>query len=211
MHTRLSLAPTSARARRGAALQQSRYKPGSPFFRAPLEDNMHASWLASQGIRYHYSKSKQRCQLCRWTTNKFLRKCPICERDVAPNCKPLSCWKDEENHCRIRHTLIGTLKHIRFKIQFMSDGMNADELKIQSKGLSYTDLPLGIQVNIMLFLFQAKDFIWAPHFNVKYVGTRKCDCPVCQSSRSQSTDNQLCYLPEYPTSSQSGDDGYFGI
>ena len=207
----LSLAPTSARARRGAALQQRRYKGGSLSYTAPLEDNKHASWLESQGIRFHYSKYKQRCQLCRWTTDKFRRKCPICERYMAPNCKPISCWKDEVNHCRICHTLIGTLKHIRFKIQFMNDDMKKDELDIQSKGMSYKDLPLGVQVNIMLFLFQVKDFIWSPHLNVKYVGTQKCECPICQSSRSQSTDNKLCYLPEYPTSLQSGDDGCFGI
>ena len=127
--------------------------------------------------------------MCWKHVSRFRRKCPICERFIAPGCWPKLCWSDEVNHCRNCHALLGTLKHIRFKIQYMSVETKKAERETQSNAISYNDFPLGVHVNIMVYLFQVKDFLWSPHRNRKYTSTQMCGCPTCKPYSFQSTES----------------------
>ena len=142
--------------------------------------------VANQGIRCQHAKYPQKCQSCGKNISRFRRKCPICERFIAPNCEPKLCWSDELNHCRHCHAVIGTLKHIRFKIQYLPNDAETTEQEDQSNLISYKDFPIEVQVNIMIFVFQVKDFLWSPHRNRNCISTPMCRCPMCTRYRSQS-------------------------
>ena len=159
--------------------------------------------LESKGIQLCKSKHTKRCQLCRKHQSKYRRTCPICGRLIAPGCWPVQCWSDELNHCRNCHAVIGTLKHIRFKLQYMTNlpGMDLHEhlrFKLQmttksrintrdpwSNVVSYEDFPVGIQINIMLYLFEAKDFVWSGYYTSKHPSAPTCGCPSCTYFVSQ--------------------------
>ena len=212
----MSLVPTSARWRRGC-------QP------TPNEARlMHK--LNSQGIRFHKSRHPQKCQLCWKHRSRFRRKCPICENFIAPGCWPVLCWSDELNHCRDCHTLIGTLKHIRFKLQYMTSlpGMDRYEhlrfklgmatktketaQETQSNVISYKHVPLGVQLNIMVYLFQTKDFLWSTYYTFKHTSTPTCGCPSCAHHNFQSTDDNISYFPLiYNTITQSWNNASHGV
>ena len=137
------------------------------------------SQLVSKGIQAYKSNKPKDCQLCWKHKSRFRRKCPICERLIAPGCWPVRCWCDELNHCRNCHTVIGALKQIRYNAQYVPHNSEPDTQKICPKTTSYKDFPIGIQINIMLFLFQTKDFIWSGLYIVKNPRIQKCGCPTC--------------------------------
>ena len=118
------------------------------------------SRLEAQGIQACKTRYPRKCQLCGKHQSRFRRKCPNCGRLVAPGCQPLQCWSDELIHCRNCHTLIGTLKHIRFRVENTIEDSGAKTQETQSDIMSYRDFPVGIQINVMIYLFQSKDFLW---------------------------------------------------
>ena len=164
--------------------------------------------LQYQGIQLYKSRHVRTCQLCRKHQSKYRRRCPICERLVAPGCWPVTCWSDELNHCRDCHTLIGVLKHHRFKLQYNTHEPDVDIHKTQPNVTSYLDLPIGAQITIMVYVFHIKDFVWSEyHTNKLPRGINDtCGCPSCTNLAFQLKSNnsplgafQLCkfYLPSY--------------
>ena len=173
----MTLVPTSATGRRGGIANRPLPIPTEN----RTKKEAHVLKLTSQGVYYHHSKHPKKCQMCWKHVSRFRRKCPICERFIAPGCWPKLCWSDKLfdavtgmllNHCRDCHAVLGTLKHIRFKLQYMSTEVQNNEQEIQSNAISYTDFPIGVQVNIMMYLFQVKDFLWSPHYNRSIINTK---------------------------------------
>ena len=173
----MTLVPTSATGRRGGIANRPLPIPTENRTKKEAYDLK----LTSQGVYYHHSKHPKKCQMCWKHVSRFRRKCPICERFIAPGCWPKLCWSDKLfdavtgmllNHCRNCHAVLGTLKHIRFKLQYMSTEVQNNEQEIQSNAISYTDFPIGVQVNIMMYLFQVKDFLWSPHYNRSIINTK---------------------------------------
>ena len=205
-----TLVPTSARGRRGGIANRPLPIPTEnreylmrggittvPLTRAAMVAQKEVRKLTGQGIECTHTRCPQRCQLCWKHVSRFRRKCPICERYIAPGCWPELCWSDELNHCRSCHAVLGTLKHIRFKIQYMSMEVQYDEPESQINAISYLDFPLGVQINIMVYLFQMKDFLWSPHYHNSPTNAPTCRCPACKLYRVQdSTDNTSQLVPD---------------
>ena len=141
-------------------------------------------WEA-QGLQVYRSVKPRKCHLCWKSQSRFRRMCPICERMIAPGCRPVHCWSDDLNHCRECHTLIGTLRHIQFKLQFLPDQPETYTQESHSDVLTYKDLPIGIQLNIMVYVFQAKDFVWSGYHTSLYASLMH-GCPHCTYSDDDS-------------------------
>ena len=205
----MTLVPTSARGRRGGlanrplpvTTENRMYIARGgittvPLTRVAMTQQKEVRKLAGQGIECTHTRCPQRCQLCWEHVSRFRRKCPICERYIAPGCWPALCWSDELNHCRDCHAVLGTMKHIRFKMQYMSAEVQDNEAEIQSDAISYQDFPLGVQINIMVYLFQVKDFIWSPHYQCSPTNVSMCGCPSCKLRVQNTTDNTSQFVPD---------------
>ena len=149
----VTLAPTSARGRRGGIANRPLPIPTEnrvylmrggittvPLTRAAMVAQKEVRKLTGQGIECTHTRCPQRCQMCWKHVSRFRRKCPICERYIAPGCWPDLCWSDELNHCRNCHAVLGTLKHIRFKMQYMSTEVQNDKPESQINAISYMDV-----------------------------------------------------------------------
>ena len=110
------------------------------------------------GIKLCKSRFPRKCQLCWKHQSKYRRLCPICDKLIAPGCWPVKCWMDELNHCKDCHTLIEIMKNMRYKKQFMPNNPGINIKGTQSTIISYSDFPVGVQINIMMFVLQPKDF-----------------------------------------------------
>ena len=108
--------------------------------------------------RIHESDRLMVCQLCGDHYSKHRRKCPICERLIAPGCflkeESVWCWSDELGHCKECHALICILKHHRLKAQQTKGIREGTNLVIKSNKISYMDFPVEIQFNIMSHIIQ---------------------------------------------------------
>ena len=133
--------------------------------------------LESQGILMCKSRVPRTCQLCWGHSSNHRRKCPVCEMLIAPGCWPRRCWSDELNHCKDCHTLIEILKHHRFKIQYRNYKSGMGKLENRSNPKSYMNFPIGVHINIMLFIFQIKDFVWSEFHLNKLMHVPTCGCP----------------------------------
>ena len=139
----------------------------------------YGSQLDSSGIQIYKSKSLRRCQLCWQHMSRHRRVCPLCERLIAPGCWPIQCWSDELNHCRECHTVIGTLKLIRIKIQYAINQIDGETQDPGSGTISYGDLPIGIQITIMVYLFPTKDLVWSGSYMLQQQCGPRCTCSKC--------------------------------
>ena len=110
------------------------------------------------GIQAKQSAKVRRCQLCWEHSSRFRRECPICHYWIAPSCRPMRCWSDEYNHCRSCRALIEILKHYRFKSQYCMTLGSAPRGEV-FRVISYLDCPVGVQINVLIFLIPIKDFI----------------------------------------------------
>ena len=142
--------------------------------------------LESIGIQVHKSKRPKTCQLCWGHQSRYRRECPICGRLIAPGCWPERCWSDELNHCKDCHALICVLKHHRFKGQYITDELGNTEQVSRFSKFSYVDFPIGVQINIMMYLFQIKDFIWSGIYmsKMKHLCQKEVGALLCSASRT---------------------------
>ena len=122
------------------------------------EEPYPTSWT---GINIYKSSRSRKCQLCGNHKSKYRRQCPRCLRLVAPGCRPILCWKDGINRCRDCHAAIRTLKFYRYLQQETHDNTRRTTFTIQSNLFTYLDLPVGLQIRILVFTFRPQDFIWA--------------------------------------------------
>ena len=127
-----------------------------------MQETLHA-----MGIQLYQSKNTRTCQLCWKHKSKYRRKCPICERLIAPGCMPVQCWSDDFNHCRECHSMIGVIRHIRVRRQCLPcdpdlSFIETSAPKPQSNVISYMVFPVEVQIKIMIFAFQLKDLVGMP-------------------------------------------------
>ena len=59
------------------------------------------------------------------------------------------------------------MKHLRIISQYVPEILNKNEQETQTQFITYTDFQPEIQINIMSFIFQAKDFAWS-EFHLTY-------------------------------------------
>ena len=85
-------------------------------------------------------------------------------------------------------------EHLRFKLG-MTTKTKVIERETQSTVISYKDFPLGVQLNIMVYLFQIKDFLWSPYYTFKHTSTPTCGCPSCTYHNFHSTEDSSSYFP----------------
>ena len=120
-----------------------------------------------KSIQMYKSSRAKTCQSCGKHASKYRRLCPICTKLVAPGCRPEMCWSDELNHCKECHMVIGMLKHYRFNGQYMKSERGTIQSSSAPTKLSYMDFPIGVQINIMRYVIQVKDFIWSGSYQSK--------------------------------------------
>ena len=136
-------------------------------------------------IKMYKSNRAKACQSCWKHVSKYRRLCPICTKLIAPGCKPEMCWSDELNHCKECHMVIGMLKHYRFKAQYDNSEQGASQSSCAPTKVSYADFPIGVQVNIMRFVLQTKDFIWSGNYQAKIKRSKEeMDSPMRTASKA---------------------------
>ena len=138
------------------------------------------------GIQLCKSKYSRTCQLCWKHKSKYRRLCPICDKFIAPGCWPVKCWNDELNHCRDCHTVIEIMKYQRYKKQFMPNNPGMNVQRTQSNVISYLEFPVGVHINIMIYVFQPKDLVWTNYYINKLLSISACGCPNCTNFRISS-------------------------
>ena len=106
-----------------------------------------------RGILVVATLEPHECQLCHKDKCAFRCWCPICEMLIAAECKA-QCWKDRFNHCRACRAVVEVLKHYRFQSQYHVPYLT------QARA-DYLDFPVGIQINILSYLFPIQNFLWS--------------------------------------------------
>ena len=114
-----------------------------------------------RGIQVCPTLNPRKCQLCGVSSSKFRRECPICHGWIAPECRPIRCWNDNQNHCRLCHAVIGMLRHYRLKSRFHEFYHGSGVSKPRSETPGYLDLSFEIQVDILLYVWPVKEFLWS--------------------------------------------------
>ena len=111
------------------------------------------------GITICKSTYPRKCQLCKKHKSKYRRQCPMCHKIIAPGCWPILCWKDEYIRCRECDGVIRFLKFHRYSQQFGKHNPGRITYSTKPNMFTYLDLPVGIQIKILVFVLQPQDFI----------------------------------------------------
>ena len=102
----------------------------------------------------------------------------------------MRCWSDDYNHCRSCHALIETLKHYRFKSQYcmtLGSAPRGDVFRVNS----YLDCPVGVQINVLIFLIPIKDFIWSQYHYLEQMRMKQLSIANSQISGTASSSTCL--------------------
>ena len=86
----------------------------------------------------------------------------------------------------------------RFKKQYQFSDPDMNRPKSQSDVISYLGVPLGLQINIMLFIFPIKDFIGiSPYASYKPPSTL-FTCPQCRKVPNMAFQSEEQYVVTFP-------------